>query len=252
MRRPWGSRNLNSATPPGAIWPLRRRASGVKELEPLSASGQATKAAECPGWTPCCRAVSSRNWLMAAWQVRSVRGRKPAVVSAFSDWPDSTQSGPDASAQSVEQVAPHDVEPDDEISMRFTGVRYTDLRGSLGRLSDKGKTMSFSTPATPAMSSPAHAPATAPTSTGSPPTSPVPRPASSCSVPRPAGSSRWRAQRLATVLHPGAAGGVRRQVRPPAALAPGRGPADLARPTRQGTQQRRAEPDDAITVQGIH
>jgi hypothetical protein len=66
----------------------------------------------------------------------------------------------------------------------------------------RARPWSFSTPATPAMSSPAHAPATAPTSTGSPPTSPVPRPASSCSVPRPAGSSRWRAQRLATVLHP--------------------------------------------------
>jgi hypothetical protein len=40
VRRPWGSRNLNSATPPGAIWPLRRRASGVKELEPCLLTGR--------------------------------------------------------------------------------------------------------------------------------------------------------------------------------------------------------------------
>jgi uncharacterized caspase-like protein len=40
-------------------------------------------------------------------------------------------------------LLPHDVEPDDEISMRFTGVPYDRLRGSLGRLSDRGKTMVF-------------------------------------------------------------------------------------------------------------
>jgi uncharacterized caspase-like protein len=130
-------------------------------------------------------------------------------------------------------------------------VRYTDLRGSLGRLSDKGKTMVF----LDASHSGNVIPGT--------------RAGDSADLYRIAAdlasaetgvivfsssTGRQFSMESAAFGHgtsPGAAGGVRRQVRPPAALAPGRGPADLARPTRQGTQQRRAEPDDAITVQGF-
>jgi WD40 repeat protein len=69
------------------------------------------------------------------WLERSMSSRDVAAVFI------STHGANDSDGQFV--LLPSDVDLQDEISLRYTGVRFNDVRGTLGRLAERGKTLVF-------------------------------------------------------------------------------------------------------------